>query len=180
MPRAACLRNPLWMKDSITLLEPSFLSRVSRINLILAIGQPSASMPTLVQNACRFACKSACRFACRFSRLSTTKCTKMRHSRSFFLPRASRFCLKNNAEIRLIRLNFSEFLLRGANGHLYFYCRILLIVNDSSRNEKVKMYTFNTPLSQSSLRFVLQRYNENAESPNLLTYILSWSYISNT
>ena len=32
----------------------------------------------------------------------------------FFLPRASRFCLKNNAEIRLIRLNFSEFLLRGA------------------------------------------------------------------
>ena len=71
-------------------------------------------MPTLVQSACRFACKSACRFACRFLRLSTTKCTKMRHSRSFFLPRASRFCLKNNAEIRLIRLNFSEFLLCGA------------------------------------------------------------------
>nr|DAI90906.1 MAG TPA: hypothetical protein [Caudoviricetes sp.] len=71
-------------------------------------------------------------------------------------------------------------ILSGATRHLYFYCRILLIVNDSSRNEKVKMYTFNTPLSQSSLRFVLQRYNENAESPNLLTYILSWSYISNT
>ncbi len=74
----------------------------------------------------------------------------------------------------------NSLVFSGTTRHLYFYCRILLIVNDSSRNEKVKMYTFNTPLSQSSLRFVLQRYNENAESPNLLTYILSWSYVSNT
>lgn len=76
--------------------------------------------------------------------------------------------------------NLLAIVFCGATRHLYFYCRILLIVNASSRNEKVKMYTFNTPLSQSSLRFVLQMYNENAESPNLLTYILSLSYISNT
>lgn len=64
----------------------------------------------------------------------------------------------------------------GATRHLYVYFCIVLIINTFSRSEKVKMYTFYTPTSQSSLRFVLQRYNENPTPPNRLTYILSLGY----
>lgn len=64
----------------------------------------------------------------------------------------------------------------GFTRHLYVYSCIVLIINTFSRREKVKMYTFYTPTSQSSLRFVLQRYNENPTPPNRLTYILSLGY----